>query len=602
MSQLFQELKRRNVFRVAIAYLAASWLILQVVDLVLDNVTSPPWIMRSLLLVTAVGFPIALLFAWAYEVTPEGVKRESEIDRSSSITGQTGRKLNRVITVILSLAVVLLLVDKFAMRDPAVAVTDKSVAVLPFVAMSSGPDDEYFADGLTEEILNSLTQLSELLVTARTSAFSFKGQDLPIPQIAAKLGVAHIVEGSVRRAGDEMRITAQLIRASDGFHLWSETYDRSGANNFGVQAEIAEKIASALDVVLDEDQRTVMRSTGLRSPGAFIAYQKGLELYAKAHEVSSIEQPKVLAAANRYFEQTLELEPEFSNAYFGHADLYIHSLADSLEVEISDADAADALDNVESDLDNAARYALTEGQRLSAKLESAFVSGQWRRIPDLVAAIVESSDCITPAWWSGAPIVTQTAAQALTLAQRIIDCDPLRFSGWVEIAEAYNSLGEFQNAIDIANQGLASAPHRQIRSELITAYIALGQLDEAESLFNSIAETDREHLAYQHVLAAARGDVQLVARLLDEQTEKQGADAVTIKNYAISGDRGRANQRAAALDALPYGLINLNGEISGCYCGAPFDLEVAPNFAHAIEEAEMPWPPPSSINWPLKDW
>jgi len=236
LSQLFQELKRRNVFRVAIAYLAVAWLVIQVSDIVLDNIAAPAWLMKALLFFLAIGFPIAALFAWAYEMTPEGIKREKDVDRSVSITQDTGQKLNRTIIAVLVAAVGFLLVDKFMLQEaaPETAVTDKSVAVLPFVAMSRGQDDEYFADGLTEEILNSLTRVPELLVTARTSAFHFKGQDIPVPEIAATLGVAHVVEGSVRRDGERLRVTAQLIRAADGFHLWSRNYDRETADTFGV--------------------------------------------------------------------------------------------------------------------------------------------------------------------------------------------------------------------------------------------------------------------------------------------------------------------------------------------------------------------------------
>ena len=206
MSNLFEELKRRNVFRVAIAYIAVAWLLLQVSDIVFENFGTPDWVMKTLMFVLAIGFPLAVLFAWAYEMTPEGIKKEKDVDRSQSITHETGQKLNRTIIVVLLAAVGFLLVDKFVLREPASeiptateATTEKSVAVLPFVAMSRGEDDEFFADGLTEEILNSLTRVPELLVTARTSAFHFKGQDIPIPEIATKLGVAHVVEGSVRR-------------------------------------------------------------------------------------------------------------------------------------------------------------------------------------------------------------------------------------------------------------------------------------------------------------------------------------------------------------------------------------------------------------------
>ena len=303
---LIAELKRRNVIRVAIAYGVIAWVLAQVADLAFDGFDAPTWVLKSVLVILALGFPLAVFFAWAFELTPEGVKKQAEVDRSQSITQHTGRKLNYLIIAVLGVAVGLLLVDKFVKRETpatevpvAVTTTDKSVAVLPFVAMSNGPDDEYFADGLTEEILNSLAQLPELLVTARTSAFSFKGLDVPIPEVAAKLGVAHVVEGSVRRSGDQMRITAQLIRAHDGFHLWSETYDRSSADSFGVQGEIAEKVAAALDVVLDDTQREQMQNSGLRNPEAFIAFQKGIEIYDRAHAATGDEQVTATGAGKQ---------------------------------------------------------------------------------------------------------------------------------------------------------------------------------------------------------------------------------------------------------------------------------------------------------------
>ena len=283
---------------------------MQLADIVLDNVTAPEWVMQVLMLFIIIGFPVALIFAWAFEMTPEGIKREHEVDRSVSITDKTGRKLDFIVIGVLGIAVAFLLIEKFGEDDAPV--TDKSVAVLPFVAMSSGPDDEYFAAGLTEEILNSLAGLPDLLVTARTSAFHFKGQDLPpIPEIAAILGVAHIVEGSVRRDGERLRITAQLIRATDSIHLWSETYDHDSEDTFAVQTDIAEKIATALDVVLDDEQLARMHAVGLRDPEAYVAYQKGIELFEIAHPLLAQAAPAA-SRIDELFSGHEEIKPRHS--------------------------------------------------------------------------------------------------------------------------------------------------------------------------------------------------------------------------------------------------------------------------------------------------
>ena len=195
------ELKRRNVIRVGIAYIIVGWVLAQIAEFAFENFGAPAWVLKSVVVVLLLGLPLALIFAWAFEMTPEGLKREADVDRSRSVTSQTGRKLDFLIIGILVLALGWFSFDKFYANTgsqplPEPTVLEKSVAVLPFVALSNGTDDEYFADGLTEEILNSLAQLPELLVTARTSAFSFKGQNIPIQEIAAALGVNHIVEGS----------------------------------------------------------------------------------------------------------------------------------------------------------------------------------------------------------------------------------------------------------------------------------------------------------------------------------------------------------------------------------------------------------------------
>ena len=375
---VFNELKRRNVFRVTIGYVISCWLLVQVADLVLENIGAPDWVIQTIMLVVALGFPVVVFFSWAYEVTPEGIKKESEVDRSKSITHKTGSKLNLAITAVLILTVAFLLIDKFYLKstaqspDPesvAYQVREQSVAVLPFIAMNSGEDDVYFADGLTEEIINSLTQVPELLVTARTSAFAFKGQDISVTEIASKLGVAHVVEGSVRRADDQLRITAQLIRADNGFHLWSETYDRPAAQSFVVQAEIAAKIAQALDVVLSEDQMARMRSSGLRNPEAFVVYQRGIELHDLAHEGSGVEVAAALRIANEQFDRTIDLEPTFSPAYFDSADHYLHSM---LYLEIDPKTPSGQFEEARSQaverLDKAVEFASNDGQKLSAQL------------------------------------------------------------------------------------------------------------------------------------------------------------------------------------------------------------------------------------------
>ncbi len=253
MGQLFDELKRRNVIRVAVAYLIATWLVLQVADLVLENISAPVWVMQVFMLVFALGFPLVLTFSWAYELTSAGLKKEREVDRDQSITRSTGRKLNQItigmlVTVVLFVGYERSISPEQNNSAPVATaqVTDKSVAVLAFEDLSAAGDHAYFAEGLSEELLNVLSQVPDLQVAGRTSSFAFKGQNTDLREIGEILNVAHILEGSVRTSGNRIRVTAQLINAADGFHLFSETYDRDLTDIFAVQDDIAEKISTAL--------------------------------------------------------------------------------------------------------------------------------------------------------------------------------------------------------------------------------------------------------------------------------------------------------------------------------------------------------------------
>jgi TolB-like protein/tetratricopeptide (TPR) repeat protein len=607
MSNLFEELKRRNVFRVAIAYIAVAWLVLQVSDIVFENFGTPDWVMKTLMFVLAIGFPLAVLFAWAFEMTPEGITKEKDVDRSESITAQTGQKLNRTIIVVLLAAVGFLLADKFVLREPAPetppiaeATTEKSVAVLPFVAMSRGPDDEFFADGLTEEILNSLTRVPELLVTARTSAFHFKGKDIPIPEIAAQLGVAHVVEGSVRRDRDRLRVTAQLIRAADGFHLWSENYDRETEDTFGVQTDIAEKIASALDVFLDDETLTRMKSSGFRNPEAYVAYQKGLQVYNDAHNHWDIS--PLLEEANTWFDRVIELEPGASRAYLHRVDLYTHLLADSYST-MPPKERERVEERFRADLDAAVRTATDDASRAAARFDRAMLTGNWREIRPLLEDYAAIPGCPTAAWLNTNTVEFGMAPVVLDLGERLVACDPQNPFGWWYTMQAHMWLGAADRAVEIGEQAVATVDHSTLRQSLFHAYIAAGRLDDAEYALSQEDGAADELADRRMTLAAVRGDSEAVlaykASMLRHHAERID---VVINYLPRSGDREGSNRIAAELDALPYGYLSLLGTTAFCMCGAPWDIEATPNFRKRIEDAGFAWPPASPIEWPLKDW
>jgi TolB-like protein/Tfp pilus assembly protein PilF len=301
---------------------------------VLENIGAPDWVMQTIMLVLALGLPVVVFFSWAYEVTPEGIKRESEIDRSESITHVTGRKLDRAIVGVLVIAIAYLAYDKFILdpeRDAALikdleqtaveqapaasqAVAEQgadaaSIAVLPFADLSPAGDQEYFSDGIAEEILNVLVGVDGLHVTSRTSSFQFKDGDLGIPDIARSLKVRHVVEGSVRKSGETIRVTAQLIDADNDRHLWSETYDRplTAENIFAIQDEIANSIVEALSNTLGVGELEVVEVE---------ATTKNLTAYELFLQARPLFLARVnLDDADTLLEQALEQDPGYAEAW-----------------------------------------------------------------------------------------------------------------------------------------------------------------------------------------------------------------------------------------------------------------------------------------------
>lgn len=336
---LLNELKRRNVFKAAIAYIVVAWFVLQVADVVLNNITAPDWVFKVLMLFVAIGFPFVVIFAWAFEMTPEGLKREHEVDRSQSITSQTGKKLNVTITIMMALALGYFVFDKFVIsanrealliESTTQAITEKinkgtvssevnkSIAVLPFVNLSSDPEQEYFSDGISEELLNTLAKIPGLHVTSRSSAFAFKGKDINIPEVAKKLGVAHVLEGSVRKSGVMVRITAQLIEADSDKHLWSETYDRSLEDIFAVQDEISASIVEALvgKMGIAVEGAYGVQMTHSANTDAYTTYLLAQHQLNKRTNESYIE-------AKKLFEKAVEQDPDYAPALAQLATLWL---------------------------------------------------------------------------------------------------------------------------------------------------------------------------------------------------------------------------------------------------------------------------------------
>ena len=327
---LITELKRRNVLRVAAAYLVVGWLLTEVLTTVLPTFGAPDWAAKGVILLFAFGFIPTVILSWVYELTPDGIKKESDVDRDDANQSASVGKLDYVTIAGVVLAIVFIAFFSASQSpedsdSPAVAISNESVAVLPFVNMSNDQDNEYFSDGLTETLLHMLAQIPDLKVAARTSSFAFKGQNMDIREIADALQVAHVLEGSVQQSGSRIRITAQLIRASDGYHVWSESFDRESDDIFGIQDEIASRVGTALSTsLLGVDAEKLVAGIGTENPDAYDLYLQAL----KQRETFSYGG---LEAAEGLLKGALIIDPNFLDAKSELASNYLHQLETGLK-------------------------------------------------------------------------------------------------------------------------------------------------------------------------------------------------------------------------------------------------------------------------------
>ena len=410
MDGFFGELKRRNVVRVSIAYIVVGWIVVQIGEIMFEAFGTPAWVLKTVIGLIAIGFPFAALFAWAFELTPEGVKKTRDVKVAASVTASTGRKLDFVIIAALVVALGYFIweretldsidqtiveqtsgqqveaVDEVAGSSES-ADPSRSIAVLPFVSMSSDKEQEWFADGLTEEILNSLARTPDLLVSARTSSFAFKESSEDIPTIASALGVDHVLEGSVRSGGDRLRITAQLIRAADGFHLWSQTYDRTPDDVIAIQEEIAIQIAKALETAMDPEALADMMSVGTRSVPAYAAYLIGMGAWGEAAASGDVY---MLLDARDAFIEAVGLDSEFSTAYIRlHVFWALQLASNQVMYGITDLSYEERVAKRDAALDNAIRFEKDETTQLHYRASKAWDQLEFRRALRLISEFLE---------------------------------------------------------------------------------------------------------------------------------------------------------------------------------------------------------------------
>lgn len=474
----FKELQRRNVFRVAIGYTVSTWLLLQVADLVLENIAAPSWVMQTIMLVLVLGFPVVVFFSWAYEVTPEGIKRESEVDRSQSTTHITGRKLDRAIIGVMVVTLAFLVIDKFVLsagREKAAiefavqeaksralsettitgeisAGPDESIAVLPFVNMSDDASNEFFSDGLSEEMLNLLAKIPELRVTSRSSAFSYKGKDFKIADVGRELNVSNVLEGSVRKAGNQVRITAQLIKVDGDVHLWSETYDRSLENIFTIQDEIATAVVKQLKLKLLGRMPTIQET----DPEAYA-------LFLQARHLSNLLTPEGWEQSNILYHQALAIDSGYAFAWAGLGRNYINLTGyNLLTPEVGYPKALEAANRALAiDPENAMAYSVLGWTAMMNDGQLAVAAKYLERAMELeptnISIIGHTADLI---------MRLGRLNEAITLGEYVAARDPVNPVGHLNLSGYYLLAGRLDEAITssrIANSlspGIGGAHYR----------------------------------------------------------------------------------------------------------------------------------------------
>lgn len=575
---LFEQLKQRNIFRVAVLYVVICWLILDPLHVIFHMAGVPEWVNRLVLILMGVGLPAVAIFAWVYEMTPEGLKPTVAVPHHESIRTLTGRRLDRAIIAVLAVALGYFVIDKFwisrhlaasrsiaetsartvapsapAGTAAAFAPPPHSIAVLPLVNLSADKEQEYFSDGLTEELLNSLAAIDELQVAARTSSFSFK-EHPDIVTVAHKLNVASVLEGSVRRSASTVRITVQLINAATGFHLWSKTYDRDLGDVLKLQTEIATEVANTLKVTLLGDVTTRIEVGGTRNPAAFDAYLHAAKVMTTGSDAKSLQR------AIAIYTQAIDLDPGYASAIAGRS-MAVGSYATEFAVG---EDRWRAFGEAQRDAERAIALSpdLAEGHLALARcfengsLDFVKASEEYER----ALALAPGSIRVLRSYARFARSMGRGEA-GLTIARRTVLLDPLDYRSHMGVGGQLLYARRFQEAIPHYEDSITLNPDDptaygfrgltyyllgdlqgarascEIKSDfwvsqvcLAVVYHKLGRHTDAEVMLAQLKAALGDDDAYQYAQIYAQwGDASNALRWLDRALKRRDAGLADLK-------------------------------------------------------------------------
>jgi len=458
MSKFYDELKRRNVVRVAVVYIIAAWILMQVVDVMFPALNLPLWTITAVAALVLIGFPFAIILAWAFELTPEGTRTEQEVDPAESVTPSTGRKLDYAIIGLLAIALAYFVWESrfeessiengstVTANEAEITATSqqRTIAVLPFVNMSSDKEQEYFSDGLSEELLNLLARIPELRVTSRSSAFSYKGKDFKIADVGRELGVAHILEGSVRRSGNTIRITAQLIEVDTDVQVWSETWDRTIADVFVIQDEIAEAVVSALKISLLGD-----------APRSLTTAPETYAMYLQSEQLINLGTNEGMQQAESLLLRALEIDEQFAPGWARLSQVYLFGARRGIRPPIEAA--ALAL--------SAAKKALSlDDGNVVAQITLHLIARTYEYDPEVadreldIAVLLAPNDSRVLMALSTRLALQGNHERAISYAEQAVLMDPLFPGARRTLGSRYREAGDYDAAISVYEEGLALNP------------------------------------------------------------------------------------------------------------------------------------------------
>ena len=578
MKRFLSELRRRNVLRVAAFYATAGWLLVQIATQVLPVFEMPTWTMRLVVVAVVLGFPFALLFAWFYELTPQGLKRENQVDPGQSISRSTGRKLDRLIIGILAVAVVLLLANQFVPhrnRNDALA---KAIAVLPLVNDTGNPNDEYFADGLSEELISALAQVKDLKVIGRTSSFHFKDTKEESKAIGAALGVGYLLEGSVRKAAGRARIAVNLVHAADGVNAWSQIYDRALPDIFAVQAEIAQSVAGALEVTLLGAREKNPDAPSNENFDAYTAYLQG-RFYQERYTATDLRK------AIGFYDTAVRSDPHYALAYAALSKSW-WALGDITGENVAEANRkarAAAERAVAEDPKSAEGHAALGQILVSVDRNAKGAEAEYRRALALAPASAEPKIGL-------ASVIADLGQieEAVELLQQAVRLEPLATNAHFDLARLLTSLGHYDEAAQSARKAIELQPGGAGTWEML-ALVEAKRGDGEAALKAAAQESDPDWRAYAMALAQqARGDATAADEALNALIAGHSND-MSFQIATVYAFRGEADK---TFEWLERAYVKQDPGVMAIVDN-PFTRELRsdPRFGAFCKKIGVPYPP-----------